>query len=562
MPDSNLVTSPLSVGSFDSTLGRPTPLSYDVPQPSSYSGKNCLELDFIPAGGKPEDFFVADLCKQVTPPAIGAALKLDQAELTAKVKADLDLGLGASAILHSNYSVGGKFKVLRTAAPAGGLSEFSVTHSLVSPQGIAAREGVSPDKVAAMLKAGLKMNVYKSMFGTPKVNYIPAVPKIRPRIMLVESHRLSSYLGAYGVGRVLSTMSLLPGEKTRITVRSYTRESTKRAEASSILDSFTQESADDFETAMQSEQSQKDTSAESFEYHAEAEAEGVWGWGRAKVSGGVKGATSSSREEFAKNSSSAVSKHAQKASAKRDIQINSTSEATAEAGQEQEIVREIENINVSRTMTFVFRQMNQEFVTIHHLTDLRLAFFNGDSTRTREYTLPELDDLLNDVIVPAKREDVRKAIEAEIGNILDYRGLAPTACGVDGKPAPAGRAFVEQKSVQNQAGQEQRKYWSFARDLYSIYADDRTNIKSIQGIILNVSKNAMRTDGLIVDTILGGGDGLDAYSHGLQDEKIRRTRLDNDVRQLGIDTVKGGVAVAVAAYGTVFNPPPIVAAKT
>ena len=42
------------------------------------------------------------------------------------------------------------------------------------------------------------------------------------------------------------------------------------------------------------------------------------------------------------------------------------------------IEREIENINLSRTLNFVFRQMNQKFVTMLHLTDVRVAFFNGD----------------------------------------------------------------------------------------------------------------------------------------------------------------------------------------
>lgn len=551
----------LPVGNFDTALGKPTPLSYDVPQPSSYAGKNYLELDFIPANAKVTDYFLPDLCKQITPPAVVAAQKLDQAALSAKVQADFDLGLGASSFLHAKTAAGSKFKLTRaTQANGGGAADSHILSS--TGRGSSADNAVSAEKVAVMLKAGLKPNIYKSMFGAPKMNFIPAVPKIRPRILLVETHRLSSYLGAYGVGRVLSTMSLLPGEKTRISVRSYTRETTKRVEASSVLDSFTEESADDFENAMQSEQSQKDSSAESFEYHAEAEAEGSWGWGSAKVSGGVKGGSNSSREEFAKSASSAVSKHAQKASAKRDIQINSTSESTAEQGQEQEIVREIENINVSRTMTFVFRQMNQEFVTLHHLTDLRLSFFNGDSSRTREYTLPELDQLLTDVVVAAKHDEVRAAIEAEVTNVLDYKGQTPSPCDVNGNPVPAGRAFVSQKALTNTAGQSVKKYWSFARDLYSTYKDDRTEIRAIPGMILGVAKNTMRTDGVIVDTLLGGGDGLDAYSHGLQDEKVRRTRLDNDVKQLGIDTVKAGGGTSAAAYAQVFNPPPMVTSST
>jgi hypothetical protein len=271
----------VAVGSFD-PQGQPTLLSYNVPQPSSYTGKNYIELDFT--SGKPGDYFNANLCKQVTPPAVSAAMKMDQSALTDKIKADLDLGIGASSLIHAKTGPGSALKIV-WAAPATESSTTapSTAFSIAKGATSGATAVESPDKIATMLKSGLKMNVYKSMFGTPKVNYIPAVPKIRPRIILVETHRLSSFLGNYGVGRVLSTTSLLPGEKTRITVRSYTKESTKSAEASSILDSFTQESADDFENSMQSEQSKKDSSSENFEYHAEAEAEGGWGWGSAKV---------------------------------------------------------------------------------------------------------------------------------------------------------------------------------------------------------------------------------------------------------------------------------------
>jgi hypothetical protein len=39
-----------------------------------------------------------------------------------------------------------------------------------------------------------------------------------PRLMIVEIYRLSSFLGNYGAGRVVKTFSLLPGEKTKISV--------------------------------------------------------------------------------------------------------------------------------------------------------------------------------------------------------------------------------------------------------------------------------------------------------------------------------------------------------
>ncbi len=39
----------------------------------------------------------------------------------------------------------------------------------------------------------------------------------------------------------------------------------------------------------------------------------------------------------------------------------------------------------------------------------------------------------------------------------------------------------------------------------------------------------MRTDGIIVEALLGQGDALDAYSHGLQDETVREKKMANDL---------------------------------
>jgi hypothetical protein len=72
----------------------------------------------------------------------------------------------------------------------------------------------------------------------------PVPPEPRPRLLLVEVYRLSSYLGSYGAGRVLKTLTLLPGEKTKVSVKTYTHSTTDAKQASSILDSFTKESAD------------------------------------------------------------------------------------------------------------------------------------------------------------------------------------------------------------------------------------------------------------------------------------------------------------------------------
>ena len=47
---------------------------------------------------------------------------------------------------------------------------------------------------------------------------------------------------------------------------------------------------------------------------------------------------------------------------------------------------------MSRTLNFVFRQMNQKFYTVLSLVDVRIGFFNG--FEKQEVTVPEIDQLL------------------------------------------------------------------------------------------------------------------------------------------------------------------------
>jgi hypothetical protein len=65
----------------------------------------------------------------------------------------------------------------------------------------------------------------------------------------------------------------------------------------------------------------------------------------------------------------------------------------------------------------------------------------------------------------------------------------------------------------------------------------------VPGIILNVDKHVMRTEGVIVDALLGEGDALDTYSHGLQDEAVKAQQLANAQTQTEIQ--KNQLAVSI-----------------
>ncbi|MBV9772335.1 MAG: hypothetical protein JO040_00195 [Gemmatimonadetes bacterium] len=346
---------------------------------------------------------------------------------------------------------------------------------------------------------------------------VPDVVSRLNRIILVESCRLSSYLGTYGVGRTLKTFSLLPGEKTKLSVKTYTKTETEAKQASSVLDSYSDESSVDFENSMAKEQSNKTSYDETSKYSVDGEAKASWGWGSASIKAGVSGGTNSAREEFAKNVSNAAQKHVAKASTKRDVQINTSYEVKSTTGEETEVVREIENVNVSRTLNFVFRQMNQEFITMLHLVDVRLAFFkvlevNGETRYVyREFTLPEIDALLNEVVVPEHRDEVRNNIVRQLQNVFDYREVR--------------HEFVEWHQA---ASDSSGAYLRVKRDYTSHYHDNATGTDIVvPGIILAANRYVLRTEGVVVEALLGQGDALDEYSRGLQDEAVMAKQLAN-----------------------------------
>jgi Bacterial Ig domain len=360
-----------------------------------------------------------------------------------------------------------------------------------------------------------------------EVSIVPEVTSDLDRLIVVESYRLSSYLGNYGAGRTLKTFSLLPGEKTKISVKTFTKTETDAKDASSILDSFTQTSATNFETSMGREQSDKKSYDESFKYNVEGKAEASWGWGSASISGGVSGGTNAAREEFAKNISNAVEKHAAESSAKRDVQVNTSYEVKEETGEETSIEREIENINVSRALNFVFRQMNQEFISILHLVDARIGYFhvdavvNPDGTTGKKYTyrevaLPQLAALLRDVIVDERRQEVMDDVLAQLNNIFDFEDRH--------------HYFTETEAFVDEDGNEVpgSGYLRVKKGVTSTYRDEATGSEvRVPGIIMAIRKVVLRTEGLMCEALLGQGDGLDPYSHGLQDEAVRTKELEN-----------------------------------
>lgn len=485
--------------------GKPAVLNYNVPEPTAYRGRNLIRMDY------PESYFKTIKGQPVNVP------KTQDVDKYKSVDELIDNGLVAIPP-----------KAVKKSSVFAPVTKTAKTPAATTPVTLSAK-AVPMTVVKDQLKLGAIPTLTNTVNGSPKLVFASNPVNVKPGIFLVETYKLSNFLGDYGAGKVINTFSLLPGEKTKISIKSYRSSTVKTTEASSIFDSYTSETEDVFEDAVQSENTDKQMEEDTFNYHVEAEAEASWGWGSASVSGGVSGSTNSSRETFAKNMSSSTNKHANKASAQRDIQVNSTSESTTTEGEESVIERQIENINISRTLNFIFRQMNQEFISILHLVDVKVGFYNGYEDTKMEVPLYDLDTLLNYCIAkPEYIVKIKKDILFALSNIIDYKGQVHAD-------------FITKRSF-NEDGGTKSEFYAVNRKKQSIY--DANNLP-VEGIILNADKNVLRTDGVIVEALLGMSEALGDISRTEKEEYIKlkvkaneAATLENTLFGLYIDALK------------------------
>jgi hypothetical protein len=468
--------------------------------------------------------------------------------VTIKVSGTASDNPGGSGLGQVEVKIGNNAFKLATPSAPGDWSNWSAS-DIVTSEGSQTIIARAHDK-AGNTSNDVSVNIKSAFIVTPPTSLG------RPRIFIIESYLLSSYLGNYGAGRTIKTLTLLPGEKTKLTFKTFHSEETQSKQASTILDSFTEESAADFESTLNHEQSDKQNYSQSLQYEINAKAHASWGWGGIDISGGVKSAANSTREEFVKNISNVTQKHTSKASAKRDINISTEYESKIQSTEETVTEQEIQNINVSRTLNFIFRQINQEFITFLHLVDIRIGYFfdvnPADQTTwiQKEVPLSDLDSLLTLFIVPGRAQEVKNAILNQLSPIINYKGDAIND-------------FITSVSLSSTPnGPAVRTYFRVNKDYTATYVDPSTNTtRIVPGIIMSANKYVLRTDGVVVESLLGAGDALDSYSHGLQNESVKDKTYHNTLlsleilkNQLGIDIVKAKDAQSAQLYAQVFPP--------
>ncbi len=416
----------------------------------------------------------------------------------------------------------------------------------------------------AMTYKKLAPAFYKTLGNHLKIKFL-SVEKLKPKLLFIEKFRLTNFPGDYGAGTTVKTFSLLPREVTEISIKTWRKSEEVIKKASSILDSYTEEKADEFEKSAQAECARGSKIDNTSSYSVKASANAGWGWGSASVSAGTEGSSSSSREESAKNVLNAAAKHAQSSNAQRDVNIDTEHERKTETGLETSIMRTIRNLNVTRTLNFTFRQMNQQYHSILHLVGLRIGFYNGYPGSFRDYSLGDLVYFVNKYMKnPAEfLEEFKTIILNEYANVDDYHGR-PQALIEDVSKGPGGRSYLRVKPTIDEEGNPYGQQEYFMRpekkdkDGKIVQQED---VRWLDGVILRNQTITMKTDGVIVEALMGKVNALDEYSYLYRMEKIRKRKFENERIIAGLSLVKQLVKndkfnEAVQAYKQTFGVEP------
>jgi hypothetical protein len=379
---------------------------------------------------------------------------------------------------------------------------------------------------------------------------------------MVEHYRVNTYLGRYGAGETVKTFSLLTGEKTTISIKTYKQTVTNKKDVQNVLDSFSDESASDLETLAEQESNThtKDTT------NVDKKVSGGLSLPLPKIqvsaSASYSKTTNSEREESIKTLNRALSKQTQKSVSNRKVEVNTETSTTSTESEESTVTRVLENLNKSRTLNFVFRQLNQELITVTYLDDVTFVFSNGYEEKKIVTKIDGLLPMLEQVYTnPADAMVTFQEIVNQLGNIYDYEDAEHPksflekyeeniydffnhSVGAPWPPDPLPAAIKTTPRFRKDPNLE-TSYTPFV---------GAEPIK-VKGIIKNVTHRVLPTDSVIVDSILGQGEALDCFNLKLQDNTVLESRLNNDIKQQSIDIINAitDPSEKAAMYKKVFG---------
>jgi hypothetical protein len=244
-----------------------------------------------------------------------------------------------------------------------------------------------------------------------------------------------------------------------------------------------------------------------------------------------------------------ASHHASKASAKRETTVSTEIEVSEAVEFESITERRVKNLNVSRVLNIVCRELNQEFTTYLSLVDVTVAFVN-DRHVFDEAPLHDVAALIDKYVDPSwpqgaapsgantdPRQHLAGIILAQITDVIDFQGNS--------------HKFIEEVAAPTGG-----KYWRVRRQTdpsakHPFYPSG--NIPA-EGIVLEARKHTVRTDSIIVDSLLGHGVALDTYALATQQETLRQLQNENTKVEAALEIVAGAETEKANLYHKLFEP--------
>jgi hypothetical protein len=415
--------------------------------------------------------------------------------------------------------------------------------------------GLSTSAIIAQINKGRRPMISRNLYGKPVITFLPKPVAPTPKITLVLHYKMATFPGNYGAGRTIKTFTLLPGEKTTISISNFRHDETVSSQSKSILDSFSESSAQEFQNTVEN-QLASDTATQNSTNKEKQLGGGVnlASLGvPVEISGGVSNSTTTSTAitNHISQLTSATDTHTTQASQNRNIEVNTDVKVTTITESTETTIRELRNINLSRTLNFIFRQLMQEFVTLTYLDDVSIVFSNGYPEHKKVVKLTNINDLLSDVLVdglggsPCENviEKTRKGIFRQLCNIFDVEGdkISFMEC-------------ITETITDCCGGGEEPYDNTYARKVKGL--SQAAEGFTVPGIILDVTKRIMRTDSVVVDALLGQGEALDCFNQKLQDIGVNKAQLENDATEQQMAIIDGidDFGVKADKYKKVFGP--------
>jgi hypothetical protein len=418
---------------------------------------------------------------------------------------------------------------------------------------------LTSQEIGGMIVMGLQPMQQTNLYGDNIIVFQAEPVQPDPRLVICLHYRVCSYLGDYGAGGTVKTFSLLPGEKHEISIKTYKHIESIRHKAENVLDSFSQSSTDDLQKLVQEQI--VDT------HERENGVTGLSGSTQDKgtqwqVGGGVNltiplkvvdigistnasgggsthttttnNVTATFNDNVTQQTThlnNALDHHVAQSTAVRNVSINTETTDTFKEGEDTSTTRTLENINHSRVLNFVFRQLLQAYNTVTYLDQVSFIYSNGYAETRQVVDLGGLLGLLRDLLKDETRvQQVREAIMAQLCNIADHEG--------------AMHSFVEHitEDVTHCCGQGDyhrvRDYCRKRRGLQQTW-----NGITVPGIIVNVRQRVLRTDSVITEALLGQGEALDCYNQKLQEAATQKAELE--VQRLALENAKLEQAIRI-----------------